>query len=47
MKRECGVESAEIVCGGIVSLVKLNEDWILLCNYLNLSMCMGVFQNLI
>ena len=44
MKRECGVESAETVCGEIVSLVKLNEEHILLCKYLNLSMCMGDFE---
>ena len=47
MKRESEVESAETVCGKIVLLVKLNEEQSLLCKYLNLSMRMGVFCNLI
>ena len=47
MKRECGVESTEIVSEKIVPLVKLNEEQSLLCKYLNLSMCMGVFRSLI
>ena len=47
MKRECGVESTETVCEKIVPLVKLNEEQSLLFKYFNLSMCMGVFRNLI
>ena len=47
VKRECGVESTETVCEKIVPLVKLNEEQSLLFKYFNLSMCMGVFRNLI